>query len=127
MSYTTLPLRVSDFRATGAIGVTTIAALVAAPGAGKRHRIVGGHLTLDFNSTGLVRISLAGTSFANPDIRANMAASGTAGGTPSDKLIIPEPGIEFPINEAINIADVAGIVGVQTYGIVVYYFTDNVT
>lgn len=102
---------------------TAVVAVVAAPGAGFRHRLVG--CQLGSNRAAGATCDTELRDGVNPIVRNYGLLAG--GGDLTLAPPIPEPGIIIAENTAINFAVISSVAASSTCVCVVYFYTDTIT
>lgn len=118
--YESLPLvaRIAPVIVVAATNTT----IVAAPGVGFRHRLVGVQLMVNRAATGVADFAV--TDGAGGTVLLQAGGLSVAG-LPDFAPPIPEPGIPFSLNTAMVVNEAATIAA-GNYVAVVYYYTDAV-
>jgi len=120
MGYQKPPL--IDAQDINLVAGTTSATLIAAPGANKRLRIVGGVVSLSRLSTALANFALL--DGAGGSILWSSQGHSVAG-NPTSPINIPEPGLHLTINTLLE-AQITGSAASSSARFITYYYIDNV-
>lgn len=121
MTYRTQPLTASSsLTTTPALNTDSTTAVIAAPGAGLRLRIVGWQLAGQQNTTGNIRVIGRSNGSGFFIISAGVVPGGSAPGKP------PEPGISCDVNKSFDLIYASNVAS-QTLRATIYYYIDAIT